>query len=115
MNRRILFAEFMGWRREDTPQWPYSVQMWRSPNDELWHAEDDLPNPEKNDADCIALVRALNSRGYSVRINCHPDNDGHYDSVFVDKGFCTVGNSGCVDDWKQGVCDLAKQIIKQTD
>ena len=128
-DRRILFAEFMGWYRVTDPdsmtqlgvaQPCYGDEVWVKPDHSDWVWPEALPNPENNDTDCMALVRALNDAGYAV-LTYHWSKTHHGVEFRSDTSrFASSGNyrkpadgywTG--DDWKQGVCDLAEKILNE--
>lgn len=106
MNRRILFAEFVGWTRDpNRRRADIDYGCWINPFRHKYFKDNELPDPENNDIDCMALARAIRDAGHAVSIMLGQESD----VVLIDHR----GALACCKDYKQGVCDLAEPIVRE--
>jgi hypothetical protein len=92
-----MFAEFMGyWPDADDPN------VCHFGGDDPDGPCREWPDPENNDTDCMALVRALRDAGNSISVMFGSEGD----VVLINQRTMRVR-----DDYKQGVCDLAEPIV----
>lgn len=113
-DRRILYAEFRGYRRV----MPGASHWWfpegSAPPKGSTIGYDGLPDPENNDTDCMALVRALNDAGYGISIIFMPSH-AEIEVIRVGGNETSTWTQD-VGDWdghnyRYGVCDLAEPIV----
>ena len=109
-NERIALAEFVGWRCHESVDHyvehiPVPGCVWVSPEGEQMI---DLEfDPRNSDADCMALVDALNDEHWAVRIHHQPETDRtHFATVHFDLGLNTI-HLWTGDNYRDGVCELA--------
>lgn len=102
MDKRIRLAEAMGWKCVELDD---GTIYWHSPNMLKGCGQKNPPDPENNANDCEALIRYLNERGHPVVVD--------WQRVEALMAWVCVYGAGCdtFDDWKQGVCELALQVL----
>ena len=81
--------------------------MGRNPGMYAPNYDTPIFNPYESDADCMALVRWLNERGYVIDINFRPSDAW----LRLYRAGKTASGPIIYDDYKQGVVELALKVV----